>query len=51
VVPVEDLLYRGPRALSRARHLVTQLRANGRTPNPALLDELFDLVELAGATH
>jgi hypothetical protein len=51
VVPIDMLLYRGARALGRARHLVTQLRATEAPADPALLAELFDLVELAGASH
>lgn len=49
VVPVDTLLYRGPRALSRARHIVGQLRSAGATHDAALINELFDLVELAGS--
>ncbi len=50
VVPIDLLLYRGPRALSRARHIVGQLRTAGDAYEPALLSELLDLVELAGST-
>jgi hypothetical protein len=50
VVPIDSLLYRGPRALSRARHIVGQLRSTGTPPDAALMNELFDLVELAGST-
>ena len=50
VVPIDVLLYRGPRALSRARHIVGQLRTAGDTHDPALISELLDLVELAGST-
>ncbi len=49
VVPIDTLLYRGPRALSRAKHIVGQLRSSGTTQDAALLSELFDLVELAGS--
>lgn len=49
IVPIDMLLYRGGRALVRARHLVTQLRATEGPADPAVLEELFDLVELAGA--
>jgi len=49
VVPIDALLYRGPRALSRARHIVGQLRTGNTAQNPALINELFDLVELAGS--
>ncbi len=50
VVPIDSLLYRGPRALSRARHVVGQLRSAGEAHDAALIQELFDLVELAGST-
>ncbi|MES3033742.1 MAG: Hpt domain-containing protein [Gemmatimonadota bacterium] len=50
VVPIDDLLYRGPRALSRARHIVGQLRTTGDAHDAALIRELFDLVELAGSS-
>ena len=49
VVPIDSLLYRGPRALSRARHIVGQLRTSGDAHDAALISELFDLVELAGS--
>ena len=49
VVPIDSLLYRGPRALSRARHIVGQLRTAGEPHDEALIHELFDLVELAGS--
>lgn len=49
VVPIDSLLYRGPRALSRARHIVGQLRSTGDAHDAALISELFDLVELAGS--
>ncbi len=49
VVPIDTLLYRGPRALSRARHIVGQLRSAGDVHDAALIGELFDLVELAGS--
>ena len=48
VVPIDALLYRGPRALARARHIVGQLRTGSTAHDPALIDELFDLVGLAG---
>ena len=49
VVHIDTLLYRGPRALSRARHIVGQLRSAGATHDQHLINELFDLVELAGS--
>ncbi|HYW49762.1 MAG TPA: hypothetical protein VE861_04100, partial [Gemmatimonadaceae bacterium] len=51
VVPMDTLLYRGPRALSRARHIVGQLRTAGDQPDASLIAELYDLVELAGSAH
>jgi chemotaxis protein histidine kinase CheA len=51
VVTIDSLLYRGPRALSRARHLVAQLRGNGASHDEAVLHELFDLVDLAGSAN
>ncbi len=49
VIPIDALLYRGPRALSRARLIVGQLRVAGETHDSALVSELLDLVELAGS--
>jgi hypothetical protein len=49
VVPIDALLYRGPRALSRARHIVGQLRSAGDPHDDALISELLDLVDLAGS--
>jgi len=49
VVPIDALLYRGSRALARARHIVGQLRTGSSAQDPALINELFDLVELAGS--
>jgi hypothetical protein len=51
VVPIDALLYRGPRALARARHIVGQLRSGGDAHDAALIQELFDLVELAGSAN
>jgi hypothetical protein len=47
VVPVEQLLYRGRAALDRARDVRDRLRATAGAPDPALLHELYDLLELA----
>ena len=49
VVPVEQLLYRGRPALLRARAVRDLLRARPGPPDPALLDELYDLLDLAAA--
>jgi len=46
-VPVQELLYRGPSAIARAREVREALRA--RPGDQALLDELFDLIDLAAA--
>ena len=45
VVPIEQLLYRGRAALERAAALRDELR--GAPPSPEVLDELFDLLDLA----
>ena len=49
VIPVSALLYRGRAALDRAVELRDQLRTAGGPPAPELLEELYDLVELARA--
>ena len=49
IVPVNALLYRGRAALDRAMHIRDQLRRAGGSPAPELLEELYDLVELARA--
>ena len=49
VVPVDALLYRGRAALDRAMEIRDQLRRAGGSPPPELLEELYDLVELARA--
>lgn len=49
VVPVDALLYRGRAALDRAMQIRDQLRHAGGSPAPELLEELYDLVELARA--
>ena len=48
VVAIQELLYRGPAALRRARELSTSLK-HVRAPDPELLAELYDLLELAAA--
>ncbi len=47
VVPIGSLLYRGRSALDRALEIRDTLRRVGPTSDPAALEELFDLVELA----
>jgi len=47
VVPVEDLVYRGRAALDRAIEVRDELREAGGPPDPAALDELYDLIALA----
>ena len=46
-VPVEQLLYRGRSAIARAREVRDALKS--RPGDPALLDELFDLIDLAAS--
>ena len=48
IVPVGSLLYRGRRALDRAREVRDALRA-APTPDPILLAELYDLIDLAAS--
>ncbi len=47
IVPVEALLYRGRAAIERAIELRNTLRGARGTPDTELLEELYDLVELA----
>ena len=47
VVPVDVLLYRGRAALDRAVELRDAIRRAGGAPAPEVLEELYDLVELA----
>ncbi len=47
LVPVQQLLYRGRRAMERAAEIRRALNKGGDTPTRALVDELVDLVELA----
>ncbi|HYC52275.1 MAG TPA: Hpt domain-containing protein [Gemmatimonadaceae bacterium] len=49
VIPVDALLYRGRAALDRAIELRDQMRKASGPPAPELLEELYDLVELARA--
>jgi hypothetical protein len=45
-VPIETLVYRGRAALDRAREVRDQLRGTS-APDPLLLSELYDLLDLA----
>jgi len=47
LVPVQQLLYRGQRAIERAAEIRRALSRAGSPPTRALVDELVDLVELA----
>lgn len=47
VVPVDALLYRGRAALDRAIELRDEIRRSKTPPAPDVLEELYDLVELA----
>jgi chemotaxis protein histidine kinase CheA len=49
LVPIQDLLYRGRRAIERAAEIRRALKKSGTPPTRALVDELVDLVELAAA--
>ncbi|HEX3865627.1 MAG TPA: hypothetical protein VHV78_02705, partial [Gemmatimonadaceae bacterium] len=49
VVPIGSLVYRGRSALDRALEIRDTLRRAGPSSDPAALEELFDLVELAHA--
>lgn len=48
-VPIQQLLYRGQRAIERAAEIRRALKKSGTAPTRALVDELVDLVELASA--
>ena len=49
LVPIQELLYRGQRAIERAAEIRRALKKSGTPPTRALVDELVDLVELASA--
>jgi len=46
-VPIQELLYKGQRAIERAAEIRRALKKSGTPPTRALVDELVDLVELA----
>jgi chemotaxis protein histidine kinase CheA len=48
IVAIQELLYRGPAALKRARELSASLK-QAAAPDPEALAELYDLLELAAA--
>ena len=47
VVPIEDLLYRGNAAVDRAMEVRAEARRSGTGPAPAIVQEIWDLLELA----
>jgi chemotaxis protein histidine kinase CheA len=47
VVPIQDLLYRGKSALTRAIEVGGSIKSGAQSPDPDTLAELFDLLELA----
>jgi hypothetical protein len=49
LVPIQQLLYKGERAIERAAEIRRALKKSGTPPTRALVDELVDLVELARA--
>lgn len=49
LVPIQQLLYRGQRAIERAAEIRRALKKSGTPPTRALVDELVDLVELASS--
>src|SRR5690606_14561919 len=49
VVPIDELLFRGRDALSRAIEIGARSKEAGQPPDPATLDELSDLLQLAAA--
>lgn len=49
LIPIQELLYRGRRALDRANEVRDQIRRHGRAPAPEEVEEILDLLELAAA--
>ena len=47
IVPIQELLYRGRAAVERARTLRDELRQRGGSPPQDVIDELYDLLDLA----
>ncbi len=48
-IPIQQLVYRGQRAIERAAEIRRALKKSDTAPTRALVDELVDLVELASA--
>jgi HPt (histidine-containing phosphotransfer) domain-containing protein len=51
VIPMDALFYRGRAALDRAVELRDRLRRAGGTPAPEVLEEIYDLLDLARVTE
>jgi chemotaxis protein histidine kinase CheA len=49
VIPIEELIFRGKDALTRAVELSDALRRSNAAPDPDTLAELYDLLQLAAA--
>jgi hypothetical protein len=47
IIPIQDLLYRGRAAVERARVLRDELRRRPGSPPQDVIDELYDLLDLA----
>ena len=47
VVPIQELVYRGRSALTRAIAMGDSIKTGTTSPDPETLAELFDLLELA----
>ena len=47
IVPIQDLLYRGRAAVERARVIRDELRRRPGSPPQDVIDELYDLLDLA----
>jgi hypothetical protein len=47
IVPIQDLVYRGRAAVERALVLRDELRRRGGSPRQDVIDELYDLLDLA----
>jgi hypothetical protein len=47
IVPIQELLYRGRAAVERAHSLRDALRNRSGSPPQEIIDELYDLLDLA----